>query len=118
MLCDFLKENREEIISICKEKVSADSESKPTSTLLDQGLPIFYNELIGVLQRTSEAGESVSDSENFHIKNRIKKGDAAAHGRESLRLGYSISQVVHSYGAICQSITEFVQSKSFNMISR
>ena len=74
MLCDFLKENREEIISICKEKVCADSESKPTSTLLDQGLPIFYDELIGVLQRTSQASEAISDSEKFHIKNRIKKG--------------------------------------------
>jgi signal transduction histidine kinase len=118
MLSDFLKKNREEIISKCKAKVCADSESKPTSMLLDQGLPIFYDELIGVLQRTAAAGEPISDSENFHITNRIKKGDAAEHGRESLRLGYSISQVVHSYGAICQSITEFVESKSFNMISR
>jgi len=98
--------------------VSADSESKPTSTLLDQGLPIFYNELIGVLERTANAVESINDSKEFHIKNRIKKGDAAEHGKESLRLGYSISQVVHSYGAICQSITEFVESKSFNMMPR
>lgn len=118
MLYDFLKKNREEIISMCREKVSADSESKPTSTLLGQGLPIFYDELIGVLQRTADAGESIIDSRNFHITNRIKEGDAAEHGRESLRLGYSISQVVHSYGAICQSITEFVETKSFNMLSR
>ncbi len=118
MLYDFLKQNREAITSICKEKVRADSESKPTSTLLDEGLPIFYDELIGVLQRTADADESVIDSENFHTTNRIKVGDAAAHGRESLRLGYSISQVVHSYGAICQSITEFVETKSFKMKPR
>ena len=118
MLYDFLKQHREEIISICKKKVHTDRELKPTSMLLDEGLPLFYNELIGVLQRTAAAGASIIDSKNFHIKNRIKEGDAAAHGRESLRLGYSISQVVHSYGAICQSITEFVGSKSFNMIPR
>ena len=115
MLCDFLKKNREEIISMCKKRVFEDSESKPTSTLLDQGLPIFYDEVIGVLQRTAKASEATIESKDFHIKNRIKKGDAAAHGRESLRLGYSISQVVHSYGAICQSITEFVGTKSFNV---
>ena len=115
MLCDFLKENREEIISICKKKVFNDSESKPTSALLDQGLPIFYDEVIGVLQRTAKASEAAIESKDFHIKNRITKGDAAEHGRESLRLGYSISQVVHSYGAICQSITEFVGTKSFNV---
>ena len=98
--------------------MSADSESKPTSTLLDQGLPIFYDEVIGVLERTAKASKSSIESKDFHIKNRIRKGDAAEHGRESLRLGYSISQVVHSYGAICQSITEFVGTKSFNVESQ
>ncbi len=118
MLYDFLQQHRKEITSRCKEKVRADSESKPTSKLLDEGLPIFYDELIGVLQRTAAASESVMVSENFHITNRVKTGDAATHGRESLRLGYSISQVVHYYGSICQSITEFVQSKSFEMMPR
>ncbi len=118
MLYDFLKIHREEITKLCKEKVSNDSESKPTSMLLDKGLPIFYDELIGVLERTATANENDIQSKVFQKTNRIKKGDAATHGRESLRLGYSISQVVHSYGAICQSITEFVQLKSFKMKPR
>jgi hypothetical protein len=118
MLSDFLKKNREEITSICKKKVLADSESKPTSVLLNKGLPIFYDELIEVLQRTAAAGDSVVDSKSFHVSNRVKEGDAAAHGQESLRLGYSISQVVHSYGAICQAITQFVDDKSFHMRPR
>jgi len=34
--------------------------------------------------------------------------DAAAnHGKELLNLGYSLSHVVHAYGALCQSITEY-----------
>lgn len=118
MLYDFLKQHKAAITSLCKEKVLSDSKSKPKTTLLDEGLPIFYDELIAVLQRTAAASTSVSDSSNFHITNRIKAGDAAAHGRESLRLGYSISQVVHSYGAICQSITEYVDLKSFKMTPR
>jgi signal transduction histidine kinase len=118
MLSDFLKEHKSEIISKCKKKVHSDSESKPTSALLDQGLPVFYNELISVLQRTAAATDPDIESQNAHTNNRIKEGPAAAHGRESLRLGYSISQVVHSYGAICQCITEFVESKSFNIAPR
>ena len=31
---------------------------------------------------------------------------AARHGRELLALGFSVSQVVHDYGDICQAITE------------
>ena len=33
-------------------------------------------------------------------------------GKESLKLGYSISQVVHGYGALCQAITEYVEESS------
>ena len=31
---------------------------------------------------------------------------AAVHGAELLRLGYSVDQVVHDYGDVCQSVTE------------
>ncbi len=105
VLSDFLVEYREQIVELCREKVSAVSGSKPTSALLDRGLPLFYDELIEVLRRTA-SNEVLSPS--------LKTSrDAAAHGKESLRLGYTISQVVHSYGAVCQSLTEFVQKKPF-----
>ena len=111
MLFEFLDEYREEIIQLCKFKVNAASESKPTSALLDRGLPVFYDELIGVLRHTAMAPVTAgSPSES-----KIREGDAAAHGKESLRLGYSISQVVHAYGAVCQSIMEFVQTKSYKI---
>ncbi len=108
MLHEFLVQYQKEILELCKKKVAADSASKPTSELLDKGLPIFYSELIGVLERRTKLPVAQSS-------NAIRQGDAAAHGKESLRLGYSISQVVHSYGAVCQSITEFVQTKSFTI---
>jgi signal transduction histidine kinase len=37
---------------------------------------------------------------------------AGAHGQELLRLGYTLSHVVHAYGAICQSITETAAKKN------
>ncbi len=36
---------------------------------------------------------------------------AGSHGVELLRLGYTLSHVVHAYGAMCQSITEFATLK-------
>ncbi len=37
---------------------------------------------------------------------------AGGHGVELLRLGYTLSHVVHAYGAMCQSITEFAMQKN------
>ena len=117
MLHEFLQQYKKEIIQSCKDKVVADTASKPTTALLQQGLPIFYDELIGVLQRTAATSHATYSSAAY-VENRIKEGDAAAHGKESLRLGYSISQVVHSYGAVCQAIMEYVQTKSYAITAR
>jgi signal transduction histidine kinase len=106
ILSDFLTQNKNEIIQLCRDKVLAAGESKPTSTLLERGLPFFYDELIEVLKRAG----------SLAFIDLIKQdGEAAVHGKESLRLGYTISQVVHAYGAVCQSITEFVQAKSYQI---
>lgn len=114
MLYEFLGQYKKEIIQLCKDKVLADSDSRPTTALLDKGLPVFYDELIGVLKRTAALGSP----EQVLFNNKIREGDAAEHGKESLRLGYTISQVVHSYGAVCQAITQFVQTKSYTVTSR
>ncbi len=112
-LFEFLDQHEGDIIQLCRDKVRAASESKPTSALLDRGLPIFYRELIGVLERTANSPKKNGNAS----RNRITEGGATAHGKESLRLGYTISQVVHAYGAVCQSVTEFVQTKGFKIES-
>jgi len=113
MLHKFLEEHKSDIIQLCRKKVAADDGSKATSELLEQGLPIFFGELIGVLRRTATTGQKDAVSKSV-----IEPGNAAAHGKESLRLGYTISQVVHSYGAVCQSVTEYAQTKSYNITTR
>ncbi len=40
---------------------------------------------------------------------------AASHGKEFLKLGYSLSHVVHSYGSMCQSFTELATQKNANI---
>jgi len=41
------------------------------------------------------------------ISNSVHRDEAVRRGKESLRLGYTISQVVHGYGTLCQAITEY-----------
>ena len=118
MLYEFLAQYEKEIIQICKTKIEANSDSKPTSATLDKGLPIFYKEIIEILKRTAKSPKHSAFAEDMKGDSEKRmKGPAAEHGKESLRLGYTISQVVHYYGAVCQSITEFIQTKNFKIES-
>jgi signal transduction histidine kinase len=109
MLHDFLNTERAAILALCKTKVIAVGGPQSSSPELERGLPVFYEELIEVLSR-----QAVDDSGNTVIEIPVGAPDRATpakHGKESLRLGYTISQVVHGYGAVCQAITEFAQKK-------
>lgn len=112
MLFEFLNQYKKEIMFLCRNKIHTAGDSKPTSALLDGGLPIFYTELTDVLSRSASA---TNESPENKTKAITRDGDAAVHGKESLRLGYTISQVVHACGAVCQTITEFVQTKGYKI---
>jgi signal transduction histidine kinase len=94
MLHEFLKTHREEILLRTRERVSKRAAPRPTDAELDRGIPLFLNQLIETL-RTS----IMSNGED------IRKS-AALHGSNLLRMGFSVAQVVHDYGDICQIVTE------------
>lgn len=104
MLYKFLITHREKILALTKKKVTHISESRPTSEESEKGLPEFYNHLIHAMKRESKGLPKSSESspERKHGKN-----STASHGKELSRLGYTVSQVVHGYGVLCQAITEF-----------
>ena len=98
MLHEFLTANRGAILALTRNKTEALSESKPTSRKLERGLPEFYDRLIHALKKNTD-GQGRAKPERYAPSTTI-------HGEESLRLGYTVSQVVHGYGALCQAITE------------
>lgn len=103
MLHEFLADRRGAILTAIREKTFAISESKPSSARLEQGLPEFYDRLVVVLkERAAGKGKAAAGR---------PAPATARHGRESLRLGYTVSQVVHGYGVICQAITELAQKE-------
>ena len=93
MLYEFVELNREEIIRRCRAKVSARSSPPPTRAEIDHGVPLFLNQLVEALH----LGRLSSPEMN--------KG-ALMHGHDLLLQGFTVSQVVHDYGDVCQSITE------------
>lgn len=93
MLYEFITLNREEIIRRCREKVAVRVVPPPTAGEIDHGIPLFLEQLIDALR----LGESSSPA---------MMTSAGKHGADLLRQGFSVSQVVHDYGNVCQSITE------------
>lgn len=114
MLHEFLEKERNHILALCSEKLCSLSDNKSSSEEMDVGLPLFYNELLEVL-RVDEA-EDRGGANN--IPEDLHRESAQRRGKESLRLGYTISQVVHGYGALCQAITEYAQAHHLSIEPR
>lgn len=93
----FLRENRTKILSASEKKVISLAALRVTSEELQKGLPIFFDQLVSILLKD---GKSVSVDDELAIIE-----TAGDHGKEFLKLGYTLSHVVHAYGAVCQSIT-------------
>lgn len=74
---------------------------RPTTFELEHGVPIFIDQLTRMLPK----GANITRDDDG-------VGSAASlHGEELLRHGFSIDQVVHDYGDLCQSITELADEK-------
>jgi signal transduction histidine kinase len=82
-----------------------------THAELTHGIPLFLDQLIKTLQveQTSEPMRSreVSGPAGGGGPVLSEMGAAAAlHGRELLQQGFTVDQVVHDYGDLCQAITD------------
>jgi hypothetical protein len=92
-LDEFIGLNREELVRRCRAKVAIRSVPPPTKAEIDQGVPLFLDQLVKELRNgPSETGD-------------IAQG-AAQHGHDLRLQGFSVGQVVHDYGDVCQSITD------------
>jgi signal transduction histidine kinase len=111
MLHKFLAHNRTQLIARCIEKVAKRPKRSATTEQLQNGIPMFIDQLT----RTLAAEQGHDDATSLEISG-PSGGDAAAlsemglaaaaHGKALLRLGYSVDQVVHDYGDLCQAITD------------
>jgi hypothetical protein len=108
MLHEFLSSNRDELVERCRSKVrerSPDLEQRQLhhgiGSLLEQVSESLRLEQSGKPEQSLDvsgppsgqpAGSEIGDTAN-------------AHGRELLRAGYTIEEVVHDYGDLCQAVT-------------
>src|ERR1700693_3481643 len=104
MLHDFLTSNRRELIDRCKANVVTRLRPTGPASTLDHGVPLFLQQLIETLRTEQTTPVRAAASEATPAPTDIGRA-AALHGAELLRLGYSVDQVVHDYGDVCQAVT-------------
>jgi len=99
MLLEFIKKNRSELIRRTREKVRSRRSPLATPEEIESGVPLFLTQFTDLLAATKadparQPGTPAIDT------------TATQHGNDLLRRGFTIAQVVHDYGDICQAVTE------------
>lgn len=105
MLHEFLMSNRQALISRCQAQVSRRFEPTGIPAAINHGVPLFLQQLVETLrhEQTTSLREDTG-ARRTPAPTEIGRS-AALHGAELLRLGFSVDQVVHEYGDICQAVT-------------
>ncbi len=110
MLHHFLANNRDELAKRCRIKVGNRPGRSATEEQLQNGIPLFLDQLIRTLQveQSSEPlkSELISGPAGGGVALSEVSVSAAQHGKDLLGLGLTVDQVVHDYGDLCQSITD------------
>ena len=103
MLYEFVTTYRDAIIVKSRQKLTARPWPTATTTELENGVPLFLTQLSETL-RQEGTGKAYSPT--------AIGSTATLHGRELLALGFTVSQVVHDYGDICQAVTELAMEQN------
>ncbi|HMI31383.1 MAG TPA: HAMP domain-containing sensor histidine kinase [Candidatus Limnocylindrales bacterium] len=95
ILHEFISKHRKELIERTRAKVALRAAPRPTPNELTNGIPLFLTQLGRVLKAEADPAAASEMRES-----------ATLHGGDLLRQGFTISQVVHDYGDLCQAATE------------
>lgn len=113
LLHEFLRANRSELIERCRAKAALRRAPVATPAEMDHGIPLFLDQLTEMLPGGSNAdGDNRPSPEapQTLAEAQIQYG-AARHGQELLRHDFTIEQVVHDYGDLCQAITQLAEER-------
>jgi len=103
MLHEFLSTNRAELIRRCRAKVGDRSSPPVTPLELEHGVPRFLEQLVEALRHEEANPESWSKANPASAES---TRTANSDGDELFEQGYTVGQVVHGYGDVCQVITQ------------
>lgn len=97
MLREFITTHRDAIIARTRDKLNRRTGPSAAANELEHGVPLFLTQLSQTLPYEQTATPfSATD---------IAAG-ATRHARDLLARGFTVAQIVHDYGDICQAISE------------
>jgi signal transduction histidine kinase len=99
VLHDFLLANRDVIIARTRAKVANRPAPRATEEELRSGIPLFVDQLIETMDSAPPTVQAMGES-------------ATRHGGDLLRRGFTVAQVVHDYGGVCQAVTELADERN------
>ncbi len=131
MMHEFLVSNRVELVRRCRGKVAQRAAPGATEKELDFGIVFFLDQLIETL-RVEETSDPMNRSQKISgpsggaMSSLSDMGDGATkHGRELSAHGFTVDQVVHDYGDLCQAVTQMAverethfEAKEFGTLNR
>jgi len=88
----FLMKNRAEIIDRCRIETAARRSLPRLDEDSERGIPLFVDQLINTLRLNLTKNPDVAHS-------------ATQHGKDLMGEGFTVAQVVHGYGDVCQAVT-------------
>ena len=96
----FITAHRAEIVARCRARVATRVAPLPTEQELDHGVPMFLDQLVATLPFALTSSQpAIAEA-------------AAKHASALIARGFTIAQVVHDYGGICEVITELAALRS------
>ncbi len=93
MLHEFLLTNRAAIVARARAKATARPAPLATEEELESGIPLFLDQLIAAMTVLPTSSD-------------VQEESATRHGSDLLARGFTVAQVVHDYGGVCQAVTE------------
>lgn len=116
MLHDFLDANRDELVARCRSKVRLRTASGVSERELSFGITVFLEQLIKTLELEQGAHRDIGikvSGPASGVAALSEMGETASrHGYELLLHGFTVEDVVHDYGDLCQAITDLAFEES------
>lgn len=111
MLHEFLTAQRATLIERCREKVALRPAPGARDPGLEHGISAFLDQVIETLRveqtPDSRRSEAISGPSGGEMPGLSELAETATlHGRELLKHGFTVDQVVHDYGDLCQATTD------------
>jgi hypothetical protein len=104
-LQEFIETNHAKLLWMTREKVAKRGKDPRSDAETKHGVHVFLHELSEALGAEAERDPAQRADADPPTNPNIAE-TAALHGHDLLALGFSVDEVVHDYGDVCQAVTE------------